>query len=67
LIANLAYELQLPLASIVNNGGASTLVRQKLARKIDLLKGKRLIIWEFIERDIRFGLQGWEHISYSDD
>jgi acetyltransferase AlgX (SGNH hydrolase-like protein) len=67
LIANLAYELQLPLASIVNNGGASTAVRQKLARKIDLLEGKRLIIWEFVERDIRFGMQGWQRISFSDD
>jgi len=67
LIANLAYELQLPLASIVNNGGATTAVRQRLARKIDLLKGKRLIIWEFVERDIRFGMQGWQRISYSDD
>ncbi|MBW2703703.1 MAG: hypothetical protein JRF33_23035 [Deltaproteobacteria bacterium] len=64
LIANLAFELQMPLASIVNNGGASTLVRQQLARKIDLLDNKRLIVWEFVERDIRFGMGGWQAISY---
>ena len=67
LIANLAYELQMHLASIVNNGGASTLVRQQLARRLDLLKNKRLIIWEFVERDIRFGMQGWQKISFAED
>ena len=39
LIANLAYELRTPLSSIVNDGGASTLVRQELARNMDLLHG----------------------------
>ena len=63
LIANLAYELQMPLASIVNDGGASTLVRQQLARRLDLLKNKRLVIWEFVERDIRFGLRGWQPVA----
>ena len=66
IIANLAYELQMPIASIVNDGGASTLVRQQLARNPKLLWGKRLIIWEFIERDIRFGMRGWQPISYED-
>ena len=65
IIANLAYELQLPLSSIVNDGGASTLVRQQLARKTDMLAGKRLIIWEFVERDIRFGMRGWQIISFA--
>ncbi|MBI3180620.1 MAG: hypothetical protein HYZ28_00505 [Myxococcales bacterium] len=63
LIANLAYELQLPLASIVNDGGASTLVRQQLARRTQLLEGKRLVIWAFVERDVRFGLQGWKPVA----
>jgi hypothetical protein len=66
IIANLAYELQMPIASIVNDGGASTLVRQQLARNPKLLWGKRLIIWEFIERDIRFGMRGWQPIKYED-
>jgi hypothetical protein len=66
IIANLACELQMPIASIVNDGGASTLVRQQLARNPEILWGKRLIIWEFIERDIRFGMRGWQPIKYED-
>ncbi len=61
-VARLAYELQQPLASIINDGGASTLVRQELARKNHLLAGKRLVVWEFAERDLRFGLDGWKRI-----
>jgi hypothetical protein len=62
-IAHLAKELAQPLASIVNDGGASTLVRQALADKPALLVGKRLVVWEFVERDIRFGLEGWQDVS----
>jgi hypothetical protein len=62
-IANLAFELGTPLTTIVNDGGASTLVRQELARSPDLLKGKRLVIWSFVERDLRFGMKGWEKIA----
>jgi hypothetical protein len=61
-IAHLAYNLGFGLTSIVNDGGASTLVRQQLARKPALLKGKRVVIWEFVERDIRFGTEGWQVI-----
>jgi len=62
-IAHLARELRMPLASIVNDGGASTLVRQELARKSDLLKGKKVVIWEFVERDLRFGVEGWQIVK----
>jgi hypothetical protein len=62
-IANLAYELHTPLSTIVNDGGASTLVRQELARSPELLKGKRLVVWSFVERDLRFGMKGWEKIA----
>ena len=61
-VAHLAKQLHRPLASIVNDGGASTLVRQQLARQSGLLKGKRLVIWEFVERDIRFGIEGWKDV-----
>ena len=63
LIANLAYELQTPLASIVNDGGASTLVRQELARNLEILQDKRIVIWAFAERDLRFGMKGWAKIA----
>ncbi len=59
-IAHLARNLKRPLASIVNDGGASTLVRQELARRPQLLAGKKVVIWEFVERDLRFGTDGWK-------
>ena len=66
-IAHLARELRTPLASIVNDGGASTLVRQELRRKPGLLTGKKLVIWEFVERDIRFGTEGWKYVPLPDN
>ena len=61
-IEHLAFELGFPLTSLVNDGGASTLVRQELSRKPALLRNKKLVIWEFIERDIRFGTEGWQEV-----
>jgi hypothetical protein len=62
LISQLAYELSKPVASLVNDGGASTLVRQQLYHKPALLKGKKVVVWEFVERDIRFGTEGWQKV-----
>ena len=62
LAAHLAHQLDRPLTSLVNDGGASTLVRQQLARRIELLEGKSLVIWEFVERDLRYGLEGWQEV-----
>lgn len=59
-ISNLAYELGFPVASIVNDGGASTLVRRQLAMDLEILKNKKVVVWEFVERDVRFGASGWE-------
>lgn len=61
-VAHLAYRLRQPVTSIVNDGGASTLVRQDLYRRPELLRNKKVVIWEFVERDIRFGAEGWQHI-----
>lgn len=61
-IAHLACNLGFGVTSIVNDGGASTLVRQQLAGKPALLKGKKVVVWEFVERDIRFGTEGWQVI-----
>ncbi|WP_407443944.1 alginate O-acetyltransferase AlgX-related protein [Fibrobacter sp.] len=63
-IAHLAKNLDLPVSSIVSDGGASTLVREKLARKANVLKGKKLLIWEFVERDLRFGAEGWKNVDF---
>ncbi|HOL92824.1 MAG TPA: hypothetical protein PLH79_00620 [bacterium] len=61
--AHLARELRRRVAAIINDGGASTLVRQELSRKHTLLADKRVVVWEFAEREIRFGLEGWKKIS----
>jgi SGNH hydrolase-like domain, acetyltransferase AlgX len=61
-IAHVARELGQPLTSIVNDGGAATLVRQELARRPTLLLNKILVIWEFAERDIRYGIEGWQNV-----
>jgi hypothetical protein len=63
-IAHFAKEVGRPVASIVSDGGASTLVREKLARKAGVLKGKKLLIWEFVERDLRFGAEGWKEVNF---
>lgn len=60
IIAHVASRLGRPLASIVNDGGASTVVRQQLTRKGELLKGKKIVVWTFVERDLRFGAKGWQ-------
>lgn len=63
-IAHFAKNMNRSVASIVSDGGASTLVREKLARKSSVLKGKKLLIWEFVERDLRFGAEGWKAIEF---
>lgn len=67
VIANLAFELQEPLKSIVNDGGASTLVRQELARDLEQLDNVEVVVWAFIERDIRFGMRGWQVLALADE
>jgi hypothetical protein len=64
-IAHLADALREPVASLVSDGGASTLVRQKLARKPGVLRGKTVVVWEFVERDYRFGDEGWKEVAFA--
>jgi hypothetical protein len=59
-VAHLARALGRPLASIINDGGASTLVRQELFRRPQLLAHAKVVIWEFVERDLRLGTEGWQ-------
>jgi lysophospholipase L1-like esterase len=61
-VAHLARNLGSGVTSVINDGGASTLVRQQLASRPALLAGKKVVIWEFVERDIRFGTEGWQVI-----
>ena len=66
-VAHLARELRQPLTSLVSDGGASTLVRQDLFRRPALLRNKQLVIWEFAERDIRLGTEGWQRVPLPPD
>lgn len=59
-IAHLAERLGRPVSGIVNDGGASTLVRQELYRRPQLLAKTRVVVWEFVERDLRLGMEGWQ-------
>lgn len=59
VIAQVALRTGQPIASLVNDGGASTVVRRKLLQKPGLLKHAKVVVWEFVERDIRFGADGW--------
>ena len=48
--------------AIVSDGGASTDVRRKLSTNPEILEGKKVVVWEFVERDIALGSQGWEDV-----
>ena len=34
----------------------------ELAGKAELFDGKKLVNWEFVERDTRFGTEGWKDV-----
>jgi SGNH hydrolase-like domain, acetyltransferase AlgX len=59
-VAHLALALGCPVGSIISDGGASTLVRQALFRRPKFLARTRVVVWEFVERDIRLGTEGWQ-------
>jgi hypothetical protein len=61
-LAHLARELRRPVTRLVADGGASTLVRQELYRRPALLTRKRVVIWEFVERDLHLGTEGWQSV-----
>jgi len=61
-IAHLALALQSPVDAITSDGGASTEVRRRLSTNPEILEGKRVVVWEFVERDIALGRAGWEAV-----
>ncbi len=58
-IEQLAYRLQRPVDCIVQNDSGAFATRQALARELasgkDRLAGKKLVIWEFAERELAEG------------
>ncbi|MEK7684544.1 MAG: hypothetical protein AAB466_03890 [Verrucomicrobiota bacterium] len=61
-ISHLALALQAPVDAIVSDGGASSDVRKKLSTDPEILEGKKIVVWEFVERDIGLGKEGWEEV-----
>jgi len=59
IVAQVAKRLGQPLSSIAKDGGSSTVVRRLLKRQPELLVHAKVVVWEFVERDIRFGDKGW--------
>ena len=59
LAEQLAYYLQLPVDAIRRNDAGSIATRrmlqQEMMRGRDRLDGKRLLVWEFAERELAFG------------
>jgi hypothetical protein len=61
-ISQLAFTLNAPVDAIYSDGGASTDVRRKLSTNPEILEGKKVVVWEFVERDIALGQSGWEDV-----
>ncbi len=59
-ITQLAHHLGQPATRISHDGGASTLVRQELFRHPNKLANIKVVVWEFTERDLRLGIEGWQ-------
>jgi hypothetical protein len=62
-ISHLALALKSPVDAIVSDGGAATDVRRRLSTNPEILEGKQVVIWEFVERDIALGSQGWQEVA----
>jgi hypothetical protein len=60
--AQLALKLGVAVDAIMSDGGAATEVRQRLSTNPEVLEGKRVVIWEFVEREIALGAAGWEDV-----
>lgn len=58
----LANALGAPVDYIVSDGGAATDVRRRLSVNPEILERKRVVIWEFAERDVSLGKKGWQDV-----
>lgn len=62
-LSQLAFSLRAPVDFIVSDGGASTDVRRSLSTNPEILEGKKVVVWEFVERDIQLGKAGWLDVA----
>jgi hypothetical protein len=58
----LAEALAAPVDYLLADGGAATDVRRKLSAYGEILENKKVVIWEFTERDVGLGERGWEDV-----
>ncbi len=61
-VSHLMLALKSPVDAIYSDGGAATDVRRKLSTNPEILEGKKVVVWEFVERDIALGQQGWQPV-----
>jgi hypothetical protein len=59
----LAEALGAPVDYILADGGAATDVRRKLSVYGEILENKKVVLWEFTERDVGLGRRGWEEVA----
>jgi hypothetical protein len=58
----LARELGAAVDYVYSDGGAATAVRMKLSTNAEILENKRVVVWEFAERDLGLGGEGWQDV-----
>jgi hypothetical protein len=63
LRSQLAWRLGRPVGLIRQDGGGATLVRQELARKPEWLRGVKVVVWEFAERDLLSADAEWAKVE----
>lgn len=59
----IADGLGMPIDVIASPGGGATRSRQSLALRAGGVEGKRIVIWEFSQRDLLFSRDGWNIID----
>jgi len=63
LRSQLAWRLGRPVAMVQRDGGGATLVRQELARRPEWLRGVKVVVWEFAERDLTSPDAEWSPVE----
>jgi hypothetical protein len=63
LRSQLAWRLGRPVGLIRQDGGGATLVRQELARHPERLRGVKVVVWEFAERDLLAAETEWAKVE----
>lgn len=59
VIAQVGCQLGMGLTSLVQDGGAAVEVRRRLLARPELLRGKRVVVWAFAEREWALRPEAW--------